>query len=150
CLWHDRPQSPLAPVMLRDAKLAGEHATDKLKKIQAELMKLRADALVVSDLQNIAWAFNIRGSDIAHTPLVLASALILREGRPLLYIDHAKIGNEVRHALEGFVDIRAPQHFTKDLATLKGKTVRLDQTSSTQALNHLVSERVVSEHGGKP
>ena len=84
-LWSDRPAPPAGPVTLRDIKLAGEGAADKLKRIQIELKKLRADALVVSDPQNVAWAFNIRGSDVAHTPLALAFAVIPREGKPALY-----------------------------------------------------------------
>src|SRR6185437_5068652 len=69
-LWRDRPAPPSGKVTLRDIKLAGEGAADKLKRVQGEIKKLRADVLVVSDPQNVAWAFNIRGSDIAHTPLV--------------------------------------------------------------------------------
>ena len=87
-------------MVLRDVKFAGESAADKLKRMRAELAKLRADALVVSDPQNVAWAFNIRGSDVAHTPLALAFALVPREGRPALYVDGGKLDNAVRHALE--------------------------------------------------
>ena len=106
-LWRDRPQPPSGVVSLREPKLAGETAPDKLKRIRAELKKLRADALLVSDPQNVAWAFNIRGTDIAHTPLVLAFALIPAEGRPSLYVSAAKLTNNVHHALEEFADIRA-------------------------------------------
>ncbi len=74
-LWTDRPAPPAGKVTLHDLKFAGESAADKLKRIQAELAKLRAHALVVSDPQNVAWAFNIRGADVAHTPLALAFAV---------------------------------------------------------------------------
>ncbi len=99
-LWSDRPAPPAGPVSLRDIKFAGESAADKLKRIHAELAKLRADVLVVSDPQNVAWAFNIRGADVAHTPLALAFAVVPREGRPALYVDGAKLDNKVRQALE--------------------------------------------------
>ena len=104
-LWSDRPAPPSGAVTLRDIKLAGESAADKLKRIQAELTKLRADALVVSDPQNVAWAFNIRGADVAHTPLALAFAVIPREGKPALYVDGGKLDNNVRHALEEIADV---------------------------------------------
>ena len=81
-LWTNRPAPPSAAVVLRDVKFAGESAADKLKRVRTELAKLRADALVVSDPQNVAWTFNIRGSDVAHTPLALAFALVPKEGRP--------------------------------------------------------------------
>ncbi len=74
-LWTDRPPAPAGHVSLRDIKFAGESAADKLKRIQAELKRLRADVLVVSDPQNVAWAFNIRGADVPHIPLALAFAV---------------------------------------------------------------------------
>ena len=130
---------------LRDVKLAGESAPDKLKRVQGELKKLRADALVVSDPQNVAWAFNIRGADVAHTPIALAFALIPREGKPVLYLDGAKLDNQTRHALEEIASVRAPAELTDDVAQLKGKTVRLDQASAADALT-----RLVESSGGRP
>jgi Xaa-Pro aminopeptidase len=106
---------------------------------------LRADALVVSDPQNVAWAFNIRGADVPHTPLALAFALVPREGRPSLYVDAAKLTSDVRHALEEFADVRAPAELEDDLGSLKGKSVRLDQASAADALT-----RLVADIGGKP
>src|SRR5713101_1956496 len=52
-------------------------AAQKLDRIRAEIKKLSADALVVSDPHTVAWTFNIRGADISHTPLPLAFAIIL-------------------------------------------------------------------------
>jgi len=144
-LWRDRPAPPAAPVSLRDIKFAGESAADKLKRIQAELGKLRADASVVSDAQNVAWAFNIRGADVPHTPLALGFALIPREGRPALYVAASKLDNAVRHALEQFADVRPPDALARDLAALAGKTVWLDQASAADALT-----RLVKDNGGKP
>jgi Xaa-Pro aminopeptidase len=144
-LWSDRPAPPSGPVTLRDIKLAGESAIDKLNRIRVEIDKLRADMLVVSDPQNVAWTFNIRGSDVAHTPLALAFALIPRDGRPALYVDGAKLDNAVRHALEEFSDVRAPDDLTRDLAALKDKTVRLDSGSAADALT-----RLIADNDGKP
>src|SRR5262245_1412813 len=78
--WPDRPAPPLGPVVLHDIRFAGEETTTKLAQIRPEIGKLRADALVVSDPHAVAWTFNIRGSDVAHTPLPLAFAVIPREG----------------------------------------------------------------------
>jgi Xaa-Pro aminopeptidase len=144
-LWRDRPAPPAGHVVLRDIKLAGESAPDKLKRVRGEVSKLRADALVVSDPQNVAWAFNIRGADVPHTPLALAFALVPREGRPSLYVDAAKLTSDVRHALEEFADVRAPAELEDDLGSLKGKSVRLDQASAADALT-----RLVADIGGKP
>jgi Xaa-Pro aminopeptidase len=151
-LWTDRPAPPAGPVMLRDIKFAGESAADKLRRIRAELVKSRADLLVVSDPQNVAWAFNIRGSDVAHTPLALAFAIIGRDGKAALYVEPGKVDAAVRAALADLADIRAPddlgQDIVKDLAkesaAAAGRTVLLDSASAAEALT-----RIVTEHGGK-
>ncbi|MCF8478492.1 MAG: aminopeptidase P family protein [Pseudolabrys sp.] len=144
-LWTDRPAPPAGPVTLRDIKLAGESAADKLCHIRAELVTLRADALVVSDPQNVAWAFNIRGSDVAHTPLALAFAIVPREGKATLYAEAGKTGQAVRAALADLTDVRAPDDLAADLARFKDKTVLLDSASAAEAL-----AQIVSGHGGKP
>ena len=144
-LWRDRPAPPAGAATLRELKLAGEAAPAKLKRIRVELKKIRADALLVSDPQNVAWAFNIRGADVTHTPLVLAFALIPQDGRPSLYIEAAKLDNQVRHAIEEFSDVRVPEDLTRDLDKLNGKVVRLDQASASDALT-----RLLTDTGGKP
>src|SRR5436190_4600210 len=128
-VWTDRPPPPLGPVVLHDPRFAGESAASKLARVQAEIAKARADALLVSDAQAVAWAFNIRGADVAHTPLALAFAIVPREGRPSLYVDPRKLGNAVRHALEDLAEVRAEAALTGDLAALaaSGKKVRLDE-----------------------
>ncbi len=144
-LWTARPAPPAGPVALREVKFAGESATEKLKRVRAELGKLRTDVLVVSDAQNVAWTFNIRGSDVAHTPLALAFALVPKDGRPALYVEGSRLDNAARHALEKFADVREPARLSGDLATLKDKTVRLDQASAADALT-----RLIADSGGKP
>ena len=144
-LWRDRPAPPAGAATLRELKLAGEAAPDKLKRIRVELKKIRADALLVSDPQNVAWAFNIRGADVTHTPLALAFALIPQDGRPSLYIEAAKLDNQVRHAIEEFSDVRVPEDLTRDLDKLNGKVVWLDQASASDALT-----RLLTDTGGKP
>ncbi len=145
-IWHDRPPPPLGAVSLHDLRFAGEPVKEKLKRVRAELDKLKADALVVTDPQALAWTFNIRGADVAHTPLVLGFAIIPQDGRPTLYVDGRKLSNEVRAVIEGFADVRVPEQFTRDLAALGGahKTVRLDQATGADAIN-----RVVVDAGGK-
>jgi Xaa-Pro aminopeptidase len=145
-IWSDRPSPPLGAVTLHDLRFAGEAAEDKLARIRAELVKLRADALIVSDPHAVAWAFNIRGADVAHTPLPLAFAVIPQAGRPTLFVDGRKLSNDVRDRLEGLADIREPADFVQALAALgqAHKTVRLDQATAADAL-----ARLVTTHGGK-
>jgi Xaa-Pro aminopeptidase len=145
-IWADRPAPPLGAVTLHDVRFAGEAAEDKLARIRAEVAKLRADALVVSDPHAVAWAFNIRGADVAHTPLPLAFAVVPQAGRPSLYVDGRKLSNKVRNRLEALADVREPSDFVGALGALgrQKRTVRLDQATAADAL-----ARLITSHGGK-
>jgi Xaa-Pro aminopeptidase len=140
-LWTDRPAPPLGPVVLHDLRFAGEAAAIKLDRIRAELRKLKADALVVSDPHAVAWTFNIRGSDVSHTPLPLSSAIVPQEGRPALFIDGRKLSNDVRHRLEELAEVRAPDDFSGAVAALgrENKSLRLDQATASDALARLAA-----------
>src|SRR5919201_6574639 len=145
-IWADRPAPPLGAVALHDVRFAGDAAGEKLARIRAELTKLHADALVVSDPHAIAWAFNIRGADVAHTPLPLAFAIIPQGGRPSLYLDGRKLSNEVRSSLETLADLREPSAFPdalEDLGRRKNR-VRIDQGTAADAL-----ARLITSCGGK-
>jgi Xaa-Pro aminopeptidase len=139
-IWSDRPAPPLGAITLRDARLAGADAATKISEIAAEIAKQRADALVVSDPHNIAWAFNIRGADVAHTPLPIAFAIVPKQARPQLFIDGRKLSNAVRDRLEALAEIREPDALTAELNKLgEAKAVLLlDQASAADALVKLV------------
>src|SRR5215831_17291780 len=145
-IWTGRPAPPLGAVTLHEERFAGEGAEDKLARIRAEVAKLRADALVVSDPHAVAWAFNIRGADVAHTPLPLAFAIVPQAGRPSLYVDGRKLSNDVRNRLEVLADVREPSDFAGALGALgrQKQTVRLDQATAADAL-----ARLITSHGGK-
>ena len=87
-LWSDRPSEPQGSVTLHPQRLAGKSAADKLSRIRAALDG--DDALLLSDPHAVAWAFNIRGADVSHTPLPHARALIAKTGRPTLYVGRAQ------------------------------------------------------------
>jgi Xaa-Pro aminopeptidase len=145
-IWIDRPPPPLGKVVLHDISFAGVPATEKLTRICAEIGKLKADALVVSDPHAVAWTFNIRGADVAHTPLPLSFAIVPKEGRPALYIDGRKLDSTVRQALAELAAVREPVELERDLAALgkEQRTVRLDQATGAEAL-----ARIISSAGGK-
>jgi Xaa-Pro aminopeptidase len=146
-IWSDRPAPPLGAVTLHDLRFAGEPAQEKHARITAELTKLRADALVISDPQAVAWTFNIRGSDVPHTPLPLSFAVIPREDRASIYIDGRKLSNEVRSHLQVLADVREESDFAPALTALAEKkaTIRLDQATGADSL-----ARRIKAAGGKP
>ena len=146
-VWTERPELPLAPVSLHGQPFSGEFEADKLKRIEAEITRLGTEALVLSDSHAVAWTFNIRGGDVAHTPLPLSYAVVPKSGRPTLFIDHRKLSNSVRDHLEQTATIAEPGALTEKLIELSktGASVALDAATSADALT-----RLISSAGGKP
>ncbi|KMO42468.1 X-Pro aminopeptidase [Methylobacterium variabile] len=139
-VWIDRPAAPRAPVVLHPETLAGEAAAAKLGRVREALTKARLDALVVSDPHNLAWAFNLRGGDVAHTPLPLGYAVIPREGRPRLFLDPEKVTPEAATALEGLADRDEPASLPAALEALGSAKarVRLDAATGAVALKERI------------
>ncbi|TCR61846.1 aminopeptidase P family protein [Bosea sp. BK604] len=146
-LWSDRPAPPAAPVRAHRAEFAGETAASKLARIQEALTKARVDALVVSDPHALAWAFNIRGGDVEHTPLPLGYAIVPREGRPTVFLEPEKVTNEAGDAIGAVGEIAPPAALQKQIEALgaaKAK-VRLDAGTAAAALAMLIRDA-----GGTP
>jgi Xaa-Pro aminopeptidase len=135
-IWPDRPPPPKAPVRPHPLKYAGETSESKLARVREKLAKERVDTLVVSDPHNLAWTFNIRGADVAHTPLPLGYAIIPREGRPTVFLDPAKVTNEAGSAIGAVADVARPEALPETLDALgaaKAK-VRIDSGTGAVAL----------------
>ncbi|MDB5649809.1 MAG: peptidase, partial [Hyphomicrobiales bacterium] len=150
-VWADRPDMPAEPIHLHPRRFAGEDAARKIARIEAALT--RVDALVVSDPHSVAWAFNIRGQDVAHTPLPLAFALVRKSGRPMLYVDARKVTPAVRVALEPLCDIAEPAQLTGDLRYLgeTGAHVRFDAaTAPAKLVQTLEGAGGVADIGADP
>lgn len=146
-VWQDRPQPPLAPVAVHGPRHAGVTEAEKLAQIRGEIAKLGVDALVLSDSHAVAWTFNIRGADVAHTPLPLSYALVPKDGRPTIFIDHRKLSNLTRDHLEQSADVREPDAMAPTLMALakSGAAIGLDNATAADALS-----RLIAGAGGKP
>lgn len=135
-IWNDRPAPPRGAIRAHPQAYAGEPAATKLERIRAALQKDNVDALLVSDPHNLCWTFNIRGSDIGHTPLVLGYALIRREGKAVLFLDGEKVGDAERALLQDHAEIADPAGLARRVARLAeaGTKLRLDKATVSAAL----------------
>jgi Xaa-Pro aminopeptidase len=137
-VWKDRPAPPLGAVTRRKPSFCGENARAKIARVRAAIKS--GDGLVVSDAHDVAWLFNIRGADVAHTPLPLTFAILPVEGRPTLYVDGRKLSNAVRTYLSELADVEEPDRLLGDLTALGagGKRLAFDAATAparlTQAL----------------
>src|ERR1700726_2785958 len=139
-VWTERPPPPLAPVTVHGTQFSGELEAEKLGRIRLEMTKLGVDALVLSDSHAVAWTFNIRGADVSHTPLPLSYALVPKDGRPTVFIDHRKLSNSARDHLEQSADVEEPDALTPRLTELaqRGASIALDGATAADALGRLI------------
>lgn len=118
-IWSDRPPIPQGKVKIQPVKFAGLTAQDKIRMIRTHLKNdLGCYGLVVSQLDDIAWLLNLRGSDVEFNPVFVAYALLLQDSM-WLYIDENKLTGAVRnHLKKNDVVTRPYEAIYSDLATL--------------------------------
>jgi Xaa-Pro aminopeptidase len=128
-LWgRERPAAPANPVTVHPMRFAGRAAEDKIADIQKRLKADAHDAVVLTLSDSIAWAFNIRGSDIAHTPVALAFAIVPHAGRPELFIALDRLDAGARAHLQAFSKLARPSVLGDRIKALRKakRRVRLD------------------------
>lgn len=138
-VWDDQPAPPLEPTRIHDHSFAGRLTSDKLADIQSQVRELGADHVLLTDPSSICWLFNIRGSDVAHTPITLAHALVPAEGDPILFIDQRKLDMETKAFLTQVSDMVAPSEMAETIEQhARQAKILIDANLSPVAFNNLV------------
>ncbi len=86
-VWRDRPGLPHDPVYEHAAPYAATSRHDKLAAVHAAMKEQGADRHLISTLDDIAWLFNLRGSDVNFNPVFVSHALIGPEHATLFVAD---------------------------------------------------------------
>lgn len=129
--WTDRPAQPQALVHPHGIEFSGEDAEIKRKTIAESITELGADAVIVTSPASIAWLFNIRGGDVACSPLPLARALVRADGSATLFLDPAKETPGLREHLGNQVALVPMDTLEAELDRLEGQSVCLDPASAS-------------------
>lgn len=98
-IWTDRPAIPGYPLFEMPVELSGKSVGEKLDEINNRLRKEGADCLIVGALDEIAWTFNIRGTDVTYNPVAVSYAFI-SEDETVLFIQPQKLTEEVAAHLQ--------------------------------------------------
>ena len=135
-LWTNRPVLPNTPIEIQPQKYAGRSVSNKLSDIRCALSKNGADALLVTQLDDIAWALNLRGRDVHCTPVFVSNLLVLPQSA-VLFVDSSKIPQEVAVYLQDNGIVTQPydavRHYTDLLQN--GQVLQLDRNVVNQALD---------------
>ena len=149
-VWSDQPPAPLAPVVAHPLSFAGRTAAEKRADVADRLKRNGIGAAVLTAPDSIAWLLNIRGGDVACTPLPLAFAIVDDEARVDLFIDRRKLVPGLDEHLGNHVSVHAPESFAGALDELGrgGRRVLADPSSAAAAIFdrlHLAGAHVVRD-----
>jgi Xaa-Pro aminopeptidase len=132
--WDDQPTPSAAPIAVHDVALAGQSAVEKREVIADWLKAQGLHTTVMTALDSIAWTFNIRGTDVSHTPVGLAFALLHADATADLFIAPEKVTDAVRAHLGNSVRIHDRDAFEAALADLKDRKVAVDPDRAVAAI----------------
>ncbi len=120
-IWDDRPEPPAAPIVPHPTELAGRGSDEKRRVLASGLRDKGRAAFVLSLTDSIAWLLNIRGQDIARTPVPRAFAILHDTGRVDLFTEPSRCDAALRAHLGPDVAIAPPESFGPALDALTGR-----------------------------
>ncbi|MGL4993758.1 MAG: aminopeptidase P family protein [Bacteroidales bacterium] len=122
-IWIDRPALPNDPIFELPDIFSGETSSEKISKILSILNKEGANCTILTALDEIAWTFNIRGTDVECNPVAVSYAFISQE-ESILFIELDKLTEELRETLHAQNISFADYHkFSSYLSKLESKSV---------------------------
>ncbi|MEO7689184.1 MAG: aminopeptidase P family protein [Sphingomonas sp.] len=133
-VWPDRPQPSDAKLAVQDEVRAGQSSAEKRAAVADWLAERKADAVILSALDSIAWTLNVRGQDVAHTPVALAYAIVDADGTADLFVAPEKIGDDVLQHLGNAIRVRDRAAFPAALGNYAGKRVAADPERAVAAI----------------
>ncbi|RUO98318.1 aminopeptidase P family protein [Hyphomicrobium sp.] len=146
-IWgKDRPKPPLNPVIAQPIAFAGRTAADKVAEIQTRLKEDGQSAVILTLPDSICWLFNIRGSDVAHNPVVLAFAIVPASGKAELFIAPDRVDDDARASIASVAKLISPAMLPNRVneLKLKGRRVRLDPETAAYWFEQKLGAKLVS------
>lgn len=133
-IWQDRPARPKASLFNHPVSVAGLTISEKVAQVRDYLKQEKAQALLVSTLDDVMWTLNIRGADTAYCP-ISESYLLIDQHSCRLFIDSDKLTPEVVAAIsEHQVHIHDYQHLSTALNLLSSNTTLIYTAKNTDSL----------------
>ncbi|HEN8730335.1 aminopeptidase P family protein [Pseudomonas putida] len=97
-VWEGRPALPANPVYQHLPPHATVSRAEKLAQLRQGIQAKGADWHFIATLDDIAWLFNLRGSDVSYNPVFLAFALISQQ-QAILFVGQDKVDAHLRQVL---------------------------------------------------
>lgn len=98
-VWRDRPAMSAEPIWELDNEYAGKSREEKLYDVRGKMSAQQADVLLLTALDEIAWLLNLRGGDVAYTPVFMAYMIVTGE-RAVLCVQKRSLPKAIQTKLE--------------------------------------------------
>ncbi|KAK1357538.1 putative Xaa-Pro aminopeptidase P [Heracleum sosnowskyi] len=117
-VWKSRPPAEVNHVIVHQLKFSGRSVADKLKDLREHLKQGKACGIVITTLDEVAWLYNIRGSDVPYCPVVHAFAIVTPVSA-FFYVDKRKLSSEANsHMKENEIEVREYDAVSSDVIHL--------------------------------
>lgn len=142
-IWHDRPPLPAEPVFEHLPPYATQSRAERLARVRAAMAEHKADVHLLCTLDDIAWVFNLRGSDVEYNPVFLAHALIGQD-HATLFVGEGKVSGALRARLaEDGVEVAPYEQAAEALGSIEtDQTLLIDPARVTCGVFHLMDPAV--------
>ena len=139
-IWtEDRPAIPADKLYPYSADFAGETVESKLARMREQLAGKKADAMIISALDEIAWLLNIRGNDVEYNPVVI-SYVVLEADKCTMFVDANKIDSPAQNYLDfNNIDVKPYEAVFSYISSLSG-TILYDGARVNEALYEAIPE----------
>lgn len=140
-LWKGRPLFTSKQIYELPISYAGAAVEEKLNQVRSSMKEKKVSAHLISSLDDIAWLFNLRGSDIAYNP-VFYSYVLLTMDSVKLYLKTNALDETVKENLEkASVEIEEYDTFYSSvMECLKKEQILLNEQKSSYKLYCIVKE----------
>ena len=144
-IWLDRPALPSSPIVLHDIRYAIFTIEDKTQKIWEITDK--ADYLLLTSVDEIAWALNLRGRDVSRNPVFYSYYLLNKNGEGTLYVDDQKLSDAIKTKLtDNSIDIAPYGQVAEDLSALNSTTtVQIDPSTTNTKIYNAIHARIIKK-----
>ncbi len=144
-IYPERPERPKNKLFVHDEKIVGESVDSKMNRIMDAVRAENADAVMLSSLDDIAWATNVRtAGDIAFSP-IFVSYLYIDGNNRILFVDEDKLTDDVSaHLAKYNVKTLPYDDVTKYVAALPSETrLLIDPDKTSRGLYSHISCKTV-------
>lgn len=150
-VWENRPQLSAQPVWPLPVEYAGESSQSKIDRVREFLLEKKADYLLLTSLEDIAWLLNMRGNDVESTPVIL-SYLLLGEKELTWYVQEKCLSEKIKILLDmQGIKVAPYAQIYEDVKKLpEDAAVYYDKSAVNTALVSSLPEKVKKIEGVNP